>query len=530
MSLIDKNSKEFELNYKSSLELICELKKIEDKVKQGGNTKPDPRKIPVREKINLLIDKGSSFFELSRLAGYNLYDGIDTPSGGIITGIGLIHSKACMIIANDPSVKAGSYFPISLKKHLRAQEIAYNCRLTTVYLVDSAGAYLPMQDEVFADKNHFGRIFFNEAKLSAQGIVQIASVHGLCTAGGAYIPAMSDYSIMVENQGHIFLAGPPLVKEATGEEVSSEDLGGSRVHARYSGVCDFVACDDSQAICKIRDIIRYIKYQKPEFSPDIISVVEPKYDPDEILGFIPNQAQKNYDMDEIILRIVDSSYFEEYRKDYGPEIICAFSHIGGFPVGIIANRGVIFSASALKATNFMELCEKQQIPLVFLQNTTGFMVGSFYEKEGISKNGAKMVQAVASLTVPKISIIVGSSYGAGNYGMCGRAYDPDFLFIWPGSKIGVMGASQAGGVMASIKEAQLKKKGQTINPEKIEKIRSELMEKYRQQESSYYSTARLWDDGIIDPRSSRDVIIKSLAICYQHRRKPRNNNSPIFRM
>ena len=529
MSSIDINSDKYKSYYKLNFESVKELQERLQKVKLGGTGRLDPRKLPVRQKIATLIDEGSSFFELSALAGYELYDAY-TPCGGIITGIGLIHKRACMIIANDPTVKAGAYFPITLKKHLRAQQIALKNRLPCIYLVDSAGAYLPMQDEVFPDRDHFGRIFYNEAKLSSQGIVQIASVHGLCTAGGAYIPAMADHTIMVEKQGYIFLAGPPLVKEATGEEVSAEDLGGTRTHAIYSGVCDYTARDDREAVLKIRDIIQNMSYDKPQVLADIVPTQEPLFDTDEILGLIPDETAKGIDCLEIIQRIVDGSYFEEYRASYGPEIVCGFSRIGGIPVGIIANQGIIFSSSALKATNFMELCQKQQLPVIFLQNTFGFMVGEQYEKGGISKDGAKMVQAVSNLTVPKITVIMGASYGAGNYGMCGRSFEPDFLFMWPRAKIGVMGATQAGGVMASIKEAQLKKQGGVLDTKMIEKIRSDLIDQYKRQESSYYSSARLWDDGIIDPRDTRDVIIRSLAMCYEHRKEDQGYYSPVFRM
>jgi 3-methylcrotonyl-CoA carboxylase beta subunit/propionyl-CoA carboxylase len=483
-------------------------------------------KLTARERIQKLCDPRSSFLELSILAGHELYDDL-VPSGGIITGIGLVHGRSCMIVANDQTVKGGTYYPITVKKHLRAQEIAWQNHLPCLYLVDSGGAFLPKQDEVFPDRDHFGRIFFNQARMSADGIPQISAVHGFCTAGGAYIPAMSDQTIIVEGTGTIFLAGPPLVKAATGEDVTAEELGGAYVHASISGVVDHLAQNDEHALHLVREIVSYLGVEH-RFPVKLREPKQPFYSTSELLGLIPHDGIKGLDIREIIARIVDGSEFFEFKKNYGPTLITGFAHIEGIPVGIIANHGVLFSESALKGTHFIELCCQENIPLLFLQNITGFMVGRDYEHGGIAKHGAKLVHAVANAWVPKITLIVGGSYGAGNYGMCGRAYSPDFLFMWPHASISVMGGAQAADVLVAVKEQQLMKQGQMLTEDDKNKLKQPILEKYAKESSAYYSTARLWDDGIIAIADTRNILAQAFTATLQ--RPYKKGRFGIFRM
>jgi 3-methylcrotonyl-CoA carboxylase beta subunit len=518
-SKISTTSNEFKENKAYHQNLWDEINKIQEKIKEGGGKdnlkKHESRgKLFVRKRIEKLIDEGTVFLELSQLAGYNLYEGEEIPAAGIITGIGRIHGRECMIIANDATVKGGTYYPITVKKHLRAQAIAQENRLPCIYLVDSGGAFLPKQDEVFPDQNHFGRIFYNQANMSAQGIPQIAVVMGSCTAGGAYVPAMSDETIIVKNQGTIFLGGPPLVKAATGEVVTAEELGGADVHARKSGVVDHYALNDEHALSIARDIVKNLGYKNttnlaPQLEPE-----EPALDPSEILGIIPKDLRKPYDVREVIARIVDGSRFYEFKALYGTTIVTCFAHIFGYPVGIIANNGVLFSESAVKATHFIELCCQRKIPIIFLQNITGFMVGREFESNGIAKDGAKMVMAVANAKVPKITVIIGGSFGAGNYGMCGRAYSPRFLWIWPNSRISVMGGEQAAQVLVTVKSDQMQAQGKTLTQEEIESIKKPILEKYEKEGAPLYSTARLWDDGIINPIDTRKYLSLALSTCY----------------
>lgn len=462
-------------------------------------------KLLARERILKLIDEGTEFIELSALAAHDVYK-FPAPAAGIVTGIGVVHGREVMIIANDATVKGGTYFPLTVKKHLRAQEIALENHLPCVYMVDSGGAFLPMQDEVFPDKEHFGRIFYNQAQMSAKGIAQIAVVLGSCTAGGAYVPAMSDETVIVKNQGTIFLGGPPLVKAATGEEVSSEELGGADVHCRKSGVADHYAENDDEAIHITRNILSNLN-SKPKTFLDQKEPQEPAYDSREIYGIINKDLRRQYDIREIIARIVDASEFHEFKKLYGPSIVTGFARIDGYSVGILANNGILFSESALKATHFIELCCQRGIPLVFLQNITGFMVGKHFENEGIAKNGAKMVQAVSNANVPKFTVIIGGSYGAGNYGMCGRAFSPRQLWMWPNAKISVMGGEQAAGVLATVKKDQkAHRKEEPMTAAEEQEFKQPILDKYEKEGSAYYSSARLWDDGIIDPMDTRKVL------------------------
>ena len=512
-SQIVKDDKNFQHNTSHMRVMAVDLKKLLMTIQEGGGEKARERhkehgKLLPRDRIELLLDPGSNFLELSALAGYELYD--DTiPAGGIITGMGHIMGVACMIIANDATVKGGTYYPITVKKHLRAQKIAKQNYLPCIYLVDSGGAYLPKQDEVFPDENHFGRIFYNQATLSARGIPQIAVVMGSCTAGGAYIPAMADESIMVREQATIFLAGPPLVKAATGEVVTAEALGGADVHCRISGVADYYAQDDEHALAMTRRIVSHLNYQQTNLIHDF---KEPVYDPDELYGIIPADPRYPFDVREIIIRMVDESLFDEFKALYGKTIVCGFAHIWGMAVGIIANNGILFSESALKATHFIELCTKRSIPLLFLQNITGFMVGSKFESEGIAKHGAKLVTAVACAQVPKITVIIGGSYGAGNYAMCGRAYEPRFLWMWPNARIAVMGGEQAASVLAQVTREKKKRHGENWSDEDEQAIKAPLLAQYNTQSSAYYASARLWDDGVIDPIDTRKVVGISLSI------------------
>ena len=498
---------------------ISTLKSIIETLQKGGPERSRDRhisrgKLLPRDRIGQLLDLGSPFIEVGALAGYQLYKD-EVPSGGIITGIGQVHGCDVMVVCNDATVKGGTYYPITVKKHLRAQEIAAECHLPCVYLVDSGGAHLPSQDEVFPDRDHFGRIFYNQAQMSAQGIPQIAVVMGSCTAGGAYVPAMSDVSIIVKNQGTIFLAGPPLVKAATGETVTAENLGGGEIHAQLSGVVDYLAHNDEHALSLARKTIRSLNLKPAPIS----NGVAPLYDPSEVLGIIPKNPRQQYDVREIIARIIDGSEWDEFKANYGPTIVTGFACIKGVLAGIIANNGVLFSESALKATHFVELCSKRKIPLIFLQNITGFMVGQKYESEGIAKHGAKMVSAVATTAVPKITIIIGNSFGAGNYGMAGRAYQPRFLWTWPNSRIAVMGGQQAAGVMGAVKSS---------DSEKAQDYKDAIQSQFEIQSHSYYASARLWDDGIIDPCKTREVIALSLQAAFNADIK--DTQFGIFRM
>ncbi|WP_303674644.1 carboxyl transferase domain-containing protein [Vampirovibrio chlorellavorus] len=464
----------------------------------------------VRDRIEALLDADTPFLEFSALAAYDLYDNA-APGAGLVTGIGRVHGQECLIVANDATVKGGTYFPMTVKKHLRAQEIAQQNGLPCIYLVDSGGAFLPMQDEVFPDKDHFGRIFYNQAQMSAQGLPQIAVVMGSCTAGGAYIPAMCDESVIVKGQGTIFLGGPPLVKAATGEEVSAEDLGGADVHCRTSGVTDHYALNDEDAIGITRNILQNLN-RRPQARLNQDPPEDPLYDPAELYGIINKDIRKPYDVREIIARLVDGSRFHEFKALYGTTLVCGFARILGYPVGIIANNGVLFSESALKAAHFVELCNQRGVPLVFLQNITGFMVGRQYEAGGIARDGAKMVMAVSNASVPKFTVIIGGSYGAGNYGMCGRAFGARQVWMWPNARISVMGGEQAANVLLTVKKDQLAAQGKpAMSPEEEEAFKAPTLEKYARESSAYYSTARLWDDGIIDPVDTRMVLGLGIA-------------------
>ncbi|HUJ65839.1 MAG TPA: carboxyl transferase domain-containing protein [Acidimicrobiales bacterium] len=461
-------------------------------------------KLLPRDRLEHLLDAGSPFLELSPLAAHGMY-GEDSPGAGIITGVGLVSGRRCVIVVNDATVKGGTYYPITVKKHLRAQEVARDNRLPCIYLVDSGGAFLPAQDEVFPDREHFGRIFYNQATLSAAGIPQIAAVLGSCTAGGAYVPAMSDEAVIVANQGTIFLGGPPLVKAATGEVVSAEELGGGELHAHRSGVTDHLASDDRQALAMVRAIISTLNPPPPP-PWEMIPTVEPKVDPGQIYGVVSADARTTYDVREVIARVVDGSRFLEFKAEYGSTLVTGFAHIYGHPVGILANNGVLFSESALKGAHFIELCDQRSTPLVFLQNITGFMVGRDYEAGGIAKHGAKMVTAVACARVPKLTVIIGGSFGAGNYAMCGRAYSPRFLWMWPNARISVMGGEQAASVLATVADPD-----DSWSPDRVEAFKAPIRDQYEDQGSPYYATARIWDDGVIDPADTRRVLGLALA-------------------
>ena len=494
--------------------LVNDLKQRLAQVRQGGGERSvelhrSRGKLLARERIEALVDANTPFLELSPLAAWGMYDEEEV-SAGIVTGIGVVHGKEVVVLANDATVKGGTYYPITVKKHLRAQEIALDNHLPCIYLVDSGGAFLPLQAEVFPDRDHFGRIFYNQAQMSALGIPQVAVVMGSCTAGGAYIPAMSDEVVMVRQQGTIFLGGPPLVRAATGEEVDPETLGGADVHTRVSGVADHQAADDEDALALTRDIIEnFVSRRSPPFQ---VSVPEPPaYDPQELYGIVSPDNRRLYNVREVIARVVDGSRFHEFKADYGETLVCGFSRIWGYPVGVVANNGVLFSESALKGTHFIELCSQRGIPLLFLQNITGFMVGSQYEAGGIAKDGAKMVMAVSNAAVPKFTVIVGSSFGAGNYGMCGRAYQPRFLWMWPNARISVMGGQQAAEVLLTIRMQQLERQGRTLEPEERDTLQRPILDKYEVEGDPYYSTARLWDDGIIDPVDTRMVVGLGIA-------------------
>lgn len=508
-SNIDPSSKEFNDNFKHYQLLVKDLKQKITKFQMGGGEEKiklhkSRNKLLARERIEAVVDPDTPFMEFNPLAGFDMYNN-KAPCAGIVTGIGLIHGREVVIIANDATVSGGTYYPMTVKKHLRAQEIALHNNLPCIYLVDSGGAFLPMQDEVFPDREHFGRIFYNQAVMSSKSIPQISSVMGSCTAGGAYVPAMSDETIIVKGTGTIFLGGPPLVKAATGEEVSSEDLGGADVHCRESGVSDHYAHDDIEAIRMIRNIVENLN--RPEKTQlDVKKPEEPHYDIKEIYGIIPKDLRKPFDVKEIIARVIDGSKFHEFKSLYGTTIVCGFARIMGYPVGILANNGVLFSESALKGSHFIEVCCQRKIPLVFFQNITGFMVGRKYEAGGIAKDGAKMVNAVATANVPKFTVIIGGSFGAGNYGMCGRAYQPRQLWMWPNARISVMGGEQAANVLLTVKRDQLWRKGKELSKKEEKEITEPILKKYETEGNPYYSTARIWDDGIIDPIDTRMVL------------------------
>ncbi|MCK1404784.1 carboxyl transferase domain-containing protein [Bradyrhizobium sp. 76] len=508
-SSIDTSSSDFARNSEAMRTLVADLREKLSQVAGGGgevsrNRHTSRGKMLARERVDLLVDPGTAFMELSPLAAYGLYGG-DVHSASVVTGVGRIAGRECVIVANDATIKGGTYYPMTVKKHLRAQDVARQNNLPCVYMVDSGGAFLPLQDEIFPDERHFGRIFYNQAQMSSQGIPQIAIVMGSCTAGGAYVPAMSDESIIVRNQGTIFLGGPPLVKAATGEVVTAEELGGADVHSRQSGVTDHYAQNDAHAIGIARRIVGTLK---PSVRPNLN--MHPPRDPlfaaEEIYGVVPVDGRKPFDVRDIIARVVDGSEFDEFKKLYGTTLVCGFAHVWGFPVGIIANNGILFSESSLKGAHFIELCCQRGIPLVFLQNITGFMVGKKYEAGGIARDGAKLVTAVATASVPKLTVVIGGSYGAGNYGMCGRAYSPRFLWMWPNARISVMGGEQASMVLSQVRRDNIEAKGDSWSKEDEDKFREPIRAQYESQGHPYYATARLWDDGVIDPADTRLVL------------------------
>lgn len=520
-STINPKDPTFQANHEAMQKVVDDLYAKVAQIKQGGGAKYQERhlargKLLPRQRIEKLLDPGSAFLEVGQFAAWECYDDY-VPAAGVVAGIGTVEGVQCMIVANDATVKGGTYYPLTVKKHLRAQEIAERCHLPCIYLVDSGGANLPQQDEVFPDRDHFGRIFFNQANMSAKGIPQIAVVMGLCTAGGAYVPAMADESIIVKDQGTIFLAGPPLVKAATGEEVSAEELGGADVHTKISGVADHYALNDDHALALARRAVSRLNYQAAmPITPT--TVKPPRYSASELYGIVGTDLRKPYDVREVIARIVDDSDLDEFKQNYGTTLVTGFARIHGYPVGIVANNGILFSESAQKGAHFIELCAQRKIPLVFLQNITGFMVGKKYEAEGIAKHGAKMVTAVSCAQVPKFTVLIGGSYGAGNYGMCGRAYDPTLMFMWPNARISVMGGEQAAGVMAQVSKDNLARQGQTMSAEQERALKQPIVDQYERQGHPYYASARLWDDGIIDPAQTRAVLALSLAAA---------NNAPI---
>ena len=529
-SRIDSRSAEFATNFENMRALAADLRTAIGKKALGGSTAAREKhlaagKLLVRDRIRVLLDPGSPFLELSPLAAHEVY-GDEIAGAGIVTGIGRISGRECMIVANDPTVKGGTYYPLTVKKHLRAQEIAGDHELSCVYLVESGGAFLPLQDEVFPDREHFGRIFYNQAILSSRGIAQIAVVHGSCTAGGAYVPAMSEHAIIVRNQGRVFLGGPPLVRAATGEEIDAESLGGADVHCRQSGVTDYYAENDTHALALARRAVARLAPRASSASPNPSR--EPISDPAEMYGVIPASSRRPYDVREIVARIVDASEFDEFKALYGATLICGFANIGGFPVGIIANNGILFSESALKGTHFIELCCRENVPLVFLQNISGFMVGQKAEAGGIAKDGAKLVTAVACAAVPKLTVVIGGSFGAGNYAMCGRAYSPRFLFQWPNARTSVMGGDQAAGVLATIRREALERSGSQLSADEEEKIKAPVRAQYERQGNPFYASARLWDDGVIDPLDTRRVLMLSLSLAATQAARP--TRFGVFRM
>ncbi|MFW5691066.1 MAG: carboxyl transferase domain-containing protein [Chloroflexota bacterium] len=529
---INPSDDRFQANAAHNRALAAELHQRLGLVAQGGGERYQERhrdqgKLFVRDRIDALLDPGSAFLEIAPLAAWDLYDS-PTPAAGVVAGIGRVSGVECLIVANDATVKGGSYYPMTVKKHLRAQAIALENNLPCIYLVDSGGAFLPMQDEVFPDVDDFGRIFYNQAQMSAAGIPQIACVMGSCTAGGAYVPAMSDETVIVKGTGTIFLGGPPLVKAATGEEVSAEALGGADVHTRVSGVADHYAEDDNHALQIVRGIVETLNRRKT-ISQDVRPPEAPLYATDELYGVIPASFRESYDVREVIARLVDGSRFREFKANYGTTLVTGFAHIEGYPVGIIANNGVLFSESALKGAHFIELCTARDIPLLFLQNVTGFMVGRSYEAGGIAKDGAKMVHAVANANVPKLTVIIGGSFGAGNYGMCGRAYSPRFLWMWPNARISVMGGEQAANVLLTIKRDQLERQGEPdLTEQEQADFKQPILDKYEREGEPYYSTARLWDDGIIDPAQTRRVLGLALSACLNQPITPTRYG--VFRM
>jgi 3-methylcrotonyl-CoA carboxylase beta subunit/propionyl-CoA carboxylase len=511
------DSPDFRANQARMSQLLAEFRERLALVRQGGGEKyirrhRDQGKLPVRERLLKLLDANTPFLEFSALAAWDMYDQA-APGAGLVTGLGQVSGREVVIVANDATVKGGTYYPITVKKHLRAQQVAMDNRLPCVYLVDSGGAFLPLQAEVFPDREHFGRIFFNQARMSAERIPQIAAVMGSCTAGGAYMPAMSDETVIVTGTGTIFLGGPPLVKAATGEEVTAEDLGGADVHTRISGVADYFADNDEHALRLVRTIVSTLNTRKP-MPADLATPEPPAYDPAELYGVVNADVRRQYDVREVIARLVDGSRFDEFKQRYGPSLVTGFARLQGMLIGIVANNGVLFSDTALKATHFIELCNLRGIPLVFLQNVTGFMVGSQAERGGIAKDGAKMVHAVANSVVPKYTVVIGGSFGAGNYSMCGRAYDPRFLWMWPNARVSVMGGEQAAGVLATVKRDQLAREGTALTSEDEQAIRRPILEKYEREGSPYYSTARLWDDGILDPADTRAVMTQALSASF----------------
>lgn len=513
-SKVNLRDESYQTNYAAMQELVSDLNQAVETIKAGGGQALQERhqsrgKLLPRDRIERLLDPGSPFLEIGQFAAWEVYEDY-VPAAGVVAGIGQVEGIQCMIVANDATVKGGTYYPLTVKKHLRAQEIAERCHLPCIYLVDSGGANLPRQDEVFPDRDHFGRIFFNQANMSAKGIPQIAVVMGLCTAGGAYVPAMADESIIVKEQGTIFLAGPPLVKAATGEEVSAEELGGADVHTRISGVADHFAVNDEHALSIARRAVSRLN-RTGGAEIDRQPVKPPRFDADEIYGIVGTDLRKPYDVREVIARLVDDSAFDEFKQNYGNTLVTGFARIHGYPVGIVANNGILFSESAQKGAHFIELCAQRKIPLVFLQNITGFMVGKKYEAEGIAKHGAKMVTAVSCAKVPKFTVLIGGSYGAGNYGMCGRAYDPTLMFMWPNARISVMGGEQAAGVMATVTRDGLARKGKSWSDADESAFKKPIVEQYEKQGHPYYASARLWDDGIIDPAQTRTVLGLSLA-------------------
>jgi len=522
---------DFQANQGHMKGLLQEYRLRWEEIQKGGGLEARKRhesrgKIFVRDRIKGLIDPGAQFLEFSAFAAYELYRGA-APAAGVITGVGMVQGQECIIVANDATVKGGCYFPLTVKKHIRAQEIALENGLPCIYLVDSGGAFLPLQDEVFPDRDHFGRIFYHQARLSAARIPQISVVMGSCTAGGAYVPAMSDENVIVKDKGTIFLGGPPLVKAATGEEVTAEALGGAQVHCETSGVTDHFAEDDEHGLEIARRIMAHLNCKK-QIPVKVEPVEEPLYPAEEIYGLIPKDPRVPYDVREVIARIVDGSRFHEFKTNFGTTVVTGFAHIWGYPVGVVANNGVLFSESALKATHFIELCDQRGIPLIFLQNITGFMVGKKYENEGIAKHGAKMVMAVSTTRVPKFTVVIGGSHGAGNYGMCGRAYQPRQLWMWPSSRISVMGGEQAANVLLRVKMDQLEKEGKSLSAEEQEDFKRPILEKYEKESSPYYSSARLWDDGIIDPADTRRVL--ALGISASFNREWPEQTKGVFRM
>ncbi len=528
---INPRSPEFAANRESMLAQVNELRALLGRVHEGGGEKAQLRhtsrgKLLPRERINRLLDAGSPFLEVGQLAAHEVY-GEDVPAAGVVAGIGRVEGVECMIIANDATVKGGSYYPLTVKKHLRAQAIARENRLPCIYLVDSGGANLPRQDEVFPDREHFGRIFFNQATMSAMGIPQIAVVMGSCTAGGAYVPAMADETIMVRNQATIFLAGPPLVKAATGEVVSAEDLGGADVHCKTSGVADHYAESDEHALALARRCVANLNWRKLG-ELQSLPPKPPRYDAEELYGVIPADSKQPFDVREVIARLVDDSAFDEFKALFGATLVCGFAHLHGYPVAILANNGILFAEAAQKGAHFIELACQRGIPLLFLQNITGFMVGQKYEAGGIAKHGAKLVTAVACARVPKFTVIIGGSFGAGNYGMCGRAYDPRFLWMWPNARIGVMGAQQAAGVLVQVKREQAERSGQAFSDEDEARLKQPIVEQYERQAHAFYSSARLWDDGVIDPAQTREVL--ALAISASLNAPIEKTTFGVFRM